>query len=353
MKTLSGRILRTPNFLTPGVLLFIICIAGTTAGLVMAPNVLITGFSHRTPSRNGNYRPVNYQPAVLLNAGHGSNNVSTGNSKNGITSISAQDRMENSQIVSGFLTREQDPGVTAYAIQEMFGINPKDAIKTLISLLTSTQDSKLKAELCLIVASVRNPDLGIDLLDAYMQSSDSEAVSSAFACLVHVANNSLINEIVSRYASSGNLEERGLACQLIAGLKNPDGIEALIRLAEDPAGPDNEPLLQASIYGLTSIGTAPAADYILERLEAGARSNADFLASALSRICNPAAQSALIYAALGNKEAQSARTQAAAIQALANYPNQEVISLLEELAAGNVPEVSQAATESLDRIRRR
>jgi HEAT repeat protein len=124
-------------------------------------------------------------------------------------------------------------------------------------------------------------------------------------------------------------------------------------LAGNPASAPQDSLQEAAIEALGKVGDAQSVSYLLRRLEASAPGQDTQIFNTITRIDNPEAQSALLYAAAGNKEVSAEHGQTAAIYALKNYPNEQSVALLERIAAQEHNEkVLTAAQRTLDDIRK-
>jgi hypothetical protein len=107
------------------------------------------------------------------------------------------------------------------------------------------------------------------------------------------------------------------------------------------------------LSALANVGDAQCVNYLLSRLEASQPGESAYLTNLVGQISQPRAQASLIYAAAGSKDVSAELGRTAAIQALANYPDEQTYVLLEQIASVERNAVAAtAAARALTTIQR-
>ena len=129
----------------------------------------------------------------------------------------------------------------------------------------------------------------------------------------------------------------------------------LMQVVSDPGVPASDGMVSASAQALRQIGTAPAVDAIIGRINSDASAESRALLSAeLRQVVNPAAEASLQSAAMGqSKFAVTPEARVAAISALFNFPSAETQESLKHLQTTEDLEISLAASNTLQAIEAR
>ncbi len=187
------------------------------------------------------------------------------------------------------------------------------------------------------------------LLDWATATTDRAVLRASLTALGHLANAEMIEDIEKRYSLTSLYDDRYRLARIIKDITNPEAVPALMELARATDAPAQ--LVAAATDALASIGTPPAVSLLLQKLEQDQGDGSARLATAIARIDRTEALSTLQFAALGNKDASSTRTRVAAIQALANFTDDQTRQLLTQLRADTTEEVRTAAAAALSQVR--
>jgi len=251
------------------------------------------------------------------------------------------------------LMAEEEGDAALWAATALARIGTPLAAGALLDRLAQTRNGLYKEELCKRAASVKNHDSWPLLLDTVMQSNDTAVVRAASTALSTLADAAVLDEVMVRYDAASTESEIERLNQLVRNLRSPKATEALLSLAGNPASAPQDSLQEAAIEALGKVADAQSVSYLLRRLEASGPGQDTQIFNTITRIDNPEAQAALLYAAAGNKEVSAEHGQTAAIYALKNYPNEQTVALLERITAQeHNAKVLTAALRTLDDIKR-
>lgn len=240
-----------------------------------------------------------------------------------------------------------------WAAEALARIGTPMAASALLDTLAQTKEGSFKEELGRRVAGISNHDSWPLLLDTMTLTGDATVARAASASLARMADTPVIDEIIARYDAAATETEIERLAQLVRNIQSPKAADGLLSLAGDITSAPQDSLQQAAIDALAKVGDAQCVSHLLQRLEAAAPGEGTETYNAITRVSNPDAHAQLLYAAAGNKEVSAESGRAAAIQALANYPNEETVALLERIVAQEANEkVVTAASRTLDDIRK-
>lgn len=239
-----------------------------------------------------------------------------------------------------------------WAAEALARIGTPAAAAALLDTLGQTEEGQFKDDLGRRIAGISNHDSWPLLLDTLLQTEDAAVARATVDSLARMADTPVIDEIIARYEAAATEAEIDRLAHLVGNIQSPRATEALLSLAGDVTSAVQGNLQQAAIDALAKVGDSQCASYLLRRLEATAPGEGASLYNAITKVSNPEAYSQLLYAAAGNKEVSAECGQAAAIQALANYPCEETCALLERIVGEGANEkVVAAASRTLDTIR--
>lgn len=187
------------------------------------------------------------------------------------------------------------------------------------------------------------------LMDWATATTDRAVLRASLTALGRLGDAAMIEDIEKRYAATRLYDERYRLAKVIRNITSPEAAPALMELARRSDAPGE--LVIAATDALASVGTPPAVSLLLQKLESDQGDNSARLATAIARIDRAEALSTLQYAARGNKDAPSIRTRVAAIQALANFNDDQTRALLTQLRTDTTEEVRTAATAALSQVR--
>jgi len=172
---------------------------------------------------------------------------------------------------------------------------------------------------------------------------------------IRVADADAIQDVLDRYDSSTDVEIRTRLAKTISLTSAEEAVEPLRLVVFYGGQPATDGMVLAGASALARIGTQPAIDTLLERLNAEQTDEGRYLIAArLGEVRAPSAETTLQGAALGGgKFSTQAQTRITAIGTLINYPSTETQELLASLASDPTPGVAEAAEEVLGDIQRR
>lgn len=241
-----------------------------------------------------------------------------------------------------------------WAAEALARIGTPAAATVLLDTLEQVKDGPYKEQLAKRTSSISNHDSWPVLLDAVQDTKDPTVQRAAAASLAGMADTAVVDEIVARYDAALTQEEADLLAQTLGNISSPEASASLRALAGDVSVPAQDSLQAAAIAALAEIGDPQSVGYLLQRLEASAPGEGSSLFNTITTIDDPQAQSALLYAAAGNKEVSAERGRTAAICALENYPSTETCQLLERIiATEDNTAVTTAALRTLESIEKK
>ena len=220
-----------------------------------------------------------------------------------------------------------------------------ERIDALLRRMAAMPEGEAKMQLAQEIARLNDRRAIPVLLNWATATTDRAVLRSALSALAPMGDAAMIEEIRRRYAATRSYDDRYRLGKIIANIGNPEAVPDLIALAESTDVPSQ--LAASAADALATIGTPPAVSLLLQRLESLPPDESQQLETTIARINRAAALSTLQFAAQGNKDASSIRTRIAAIQALANFSDQQTAELLAALSRDSVAEISDAAKSSL------
>ncbi|MEN6577789.1 MAG: hypothetical protein ABFD90_15705 [Phycisphaerales bacterium] len=240
-----------------------------------------------------------------------------------------------------------------WAAEALARIGTPAATAALLDTLGQTEEGQFKEDLGRRIAGITNHDSWPLLLDTLLQTTDATVARAAVDSLARMADTPVMDEILARYETATTEAEIECLTQLVGNIQSSRATDALLSLAGDITSAVQDSLQQAAIDALAKVGDSQCASYLLRRLEATTPGEGAGVYNAITQIRNQEAYSQLLYAAAGNKEVSAESGQAAAIEALANYPCEETCVLLERIVAeGSNEKVVTAASRTLEAIGR-
>jgi len=252
----------------------------------------------------------------------------------------------------GEMVMEGDEETARWAAEALARIGTPYATSMLLTAMEDIGNSPLREQLVRQVSGITNHESWPVLMDAMLQNQDAGIQRATAASLARMADTAIVDEIVTLYEATTTEAEKTQLARLVSNISSAKASESLLALAGDPSATPQNNLEEAAIKALANVGDAQSVSYLLQRLEASTPSERSSVYMAITGINQPQAQSALLYAAAGNKEV-SQQGQAAAIYALGNFPNTQTYTLLQQIAATqDDATVLSAAVRTLERIER-
>lgn len=193
------------------------------------------------------------------------------------------------------------------------------------------------------------------VLELLSHAEDPSVFRMAQEIFIRLADAQAIQDVLDRYDGSTDVEERTRLAKTISLTSAEEAVEPLRLVVFDGGQPAGDGMVLAGASALARIGTQPAIDTLLERLNAEQTDEGRYLIAArLAEVRSPSAETTLQGAALGGgKFSTQLQTRITAIGTLINYPSTETQELLASLASDPAPGVAEAAEEVLGEIQRR
>ncbi|MCU0913840.1 MAG: hypothetical protein MUC88_04650 [Planctomycetes bacterium] len=249
------------------------------------------------------------------------------------------------------LLRTAPEDTALWAATALARIGTPAAAGALLDQLAQAKEGTYKEQLAKRVASIENHDSWPLLLDTMMQAGDASVTRAAGESLSLMADAAIIDELVARHGTAATPLEAERLAQLIRNVQSSQATDSLLKLAGNVSTPPQDDLQRAALAALANIGDAPCISHLLQRLEASPPGTGGSIFNAITQIDSPQAQSALLYAAAGNKEVSAEQGRTAAIYALKNYPDPQTVALLERIVAQEQnARVLTAAVRTLNEI---
>lgn len=224
-----------------------------------------------------------------------------------------------------------------------------DRVDRMLRKIAALPEGDEKMLLAQEIARLNDRSIVPVLLNWATTTPDRTILRATLTALARMGDAAMIEDIEKRYAATRGYDDRYRLAKIIAGITNPDAVPSLMALADSTEAPRQ--LVTAAADGLATVGTGPAVSVLLQRFAAEPTEENQRLESMIARINRPDALSTLQYAARGNKDTPSVRGQIAAIQALANFSDEQTVEILSELSSDPTEEVSAAAKIALNRAR--
>jgi HEAT repeat protein len=251
------------------------------------------------------------------------------------------------------LMAEGDPQAGVWAAEALSRIGTPLATVSLLDALEQIKESAYKEEVGKRISGISNHESWPILLDAVQDTGDATVLRAAGSALARMADTPIMDEIIARFDASTESADAARLAQIVSNITSSRATEALVALAGDVATPPRDALERAAISALGKIGDPQSVSYLLRKLEASPPGEGAYVFNTITRISQPQAQAALLYAAAGNKEVSADNGRTAAVQALRNYPDERTCQLLESIIAQEEnTRVATAAIRALESIRK-
>lgn len=229
-----------------------------------------------------------------------------------------------------------------------------EAIHKMATLIVSLPPGDRREEVVRLGSSVANPEAVPAALELLQSADDPGVIRMSQEIFSRLADEEAVQGILDIYDSSNDLDLRNRLESTIASISTEDASRALMFVVSDTAMSARDGMILASAQALRQIGTPPAVDALIERLDSEqTEEGRSLIAVEVAEIRNPLAEASLQNAALGQSRfATQAQTRIAAISTLRHYPSGETQELLLSLSADSDHQVSAAAIESLLEIKK-
>ncbi len=251
----------------------------------------------------------------------------------------------------GELVMQGDGETAKMAAEALARIGTPYAASMLLTALEEMEEGPFREQVAKQMSTIANHESWPVLMDAFLESGDATIQRAVSTSLASMADTAIIDEIVAMYDAATTEEEMAQWARLVSNISSPKANDSLLTLAGDVSSIPQTSLQEASIEALANIGDPKGVSYLFQKLEAASPGEGSYLYTSITKISQPQAQSALLYAAAGNKEVSAEQGRTAAIYALGNYPNTDTYALLQQIAASeDNAAVITAAVRTLERI---
>jgi HEAT repeat protein len=243
-----------------------------------------------------------------------------------------------------------EPEAQDDAIDSLFGLGTTDAIGALVYILQCLQPCELKTDICQKLSQMDTRNVR-DYLLGLMPSAEPETRRALAIALGAQADSGLVMRLVDQFDSASDENEKASAKLVMSAIVSPEATETLAAVVTDPTNGMSDPMVAAAAQALARSASAPSVSTLLRKM--GATENPDeahALGELIEGITSPLAESALIYAAGGNKDASAPEVRLAAVRALANFPSAESLQVLRRLEKDQDPAIQAASKDIANKI---
>lgn len=240
-------------------------------------------------------------------------------------------------------------------VEHLARLGTPAALQDLARIIESLPPGDLREEAVRVASTVDNAESIPVVLDFLQSSADAGVIRMSQEIFARLADPESIQSMVDIYDASTDEELRDRLERTVAYISTEEAVPVLILVVTDTTTPATDGMIRASAQALRQIGTAPAVDSLIERLNIEQNEEGrSAIAMQIAEVRNPAAETSLQTAAVGqSKFASQPQTRITAIGTLLNYPSAETQTLLTSLASDPTPGVAEAAAEVLGEIQHR
>ncbi|MFZ4682917.1 MAG: HEAT repeat domain-containing protein [Terrimicrobiaceae bacterium] len=240
-------------------------------------------------------------------------------------------------------------------IKQLARLGTAAAIQDLAHILESLPLGDLREEAVRIASTAGNPEAVPVVLDLLQSTDDAGVIRMSQEILARLAGPESIQSMLSIYDDSTDTEFRDRLERTVAYISTEEAVPVLKLVVSDISTPATDGMIRAGAQALRKIGTPPAVDTLIERLNSETNEEGrSVIAAQIGEVRAPSAEASLQSAALGqSKFASQVQTRVTAIGTLLYYPSAETQELLAGLAADPDQQISAAATDILTEIKKR
>lgn len=148
------------------------------------------------------------------------------------------------------------------------------------------------------LSATATPETASVWRDALLRTQHPAVERIAIAALARTADSTLVQDLAHAYQSLP-AEQRGRVLQVLEATTHPTALEGLVRTVAADRGEKRSALAVSALYGIASLGTVEAVDYLLRQ---AATDDVDFALMALERVRTRQAVEQIRAAAAGSKD---------------------------------------------------
>lgn len=240
-------------------------------------------------------------------------------------------------------------------VEQLSKLGTAAVIHNLAQILKSLPPGDLREEAVRIASTVDNSEAVPAVLVLLQSTDDAGIIRMSQEIFARLAGPESIQSMLDIYDASTDAELRDRLERTVAYISTEEAVTVLKFVVSDTTSPATDGMIIASAQALRQIGTAPAVDALIERLNIEQNEEGrSAIAIQIADVRNPVAETSLQTAAMGqSKFATQPQTRITAIGTLLNYPSAETQELLAFLASDATPGVGEAAAGVLGEIQRR
>lgn len=241
------------------------------------------------------------------------------------------------------------------AVDELVELGSPQAVEELMSFVVSLPDGDLKEEVVRRSSSITNRESMPTVLAHLVETQDSGVLRMSREIFGRLVDPESIQTLLDDYDSSSDQITRERLAVSVSYISNEIAVPVLMQIMSAPDTSATDGMVRASAQALRQIGTAPAVDALIERINSEtSEEDRALLAAEVGRVTNPLAETSLQIAATGSsKFANTPDARVAAIWGLVNYPSAETREQLTRLQNDSNSQVGFAALEALKVIENR
>ena len=241
------------------------------------------------------------------------------------------------------------------AIDRLAATGSKSAVQVLATFIQGLPAGEFRDDAVRRASMSRDKQSLPALLNLLQSSEDPGIIRVAHEVFSQIADADAVQSVLDLYDNSTDEVLRQRLQKTIALAKSEEAIDPLRTVLSDMQTPAMDGMVRASAQALCQIGTQPAVDALISRLDSDENEESrGIIAAQVQEIRNPVAESSLRNASLGNtKFATSVITRLTTIRALLNHPSAETQETLLSLSSDPNLEIATAAANVLAEIRRR
>ena len=249
----------------------------------------------------------------------------------------------------------QPPAQQKLTVDELVKIGSPHAVQVVMAFIAALPEGDFKEDLVRRALAINNRESIPSILELLRSTTDASVLRVSREVFSKLVDAESLQKVVDTYDATSDSKLRRRLALSVSMLASENVAPLLMQVVSDPGVPASDGMVSASAQALRQIGTAPAVDAIIGRINSDASAESRALLSAeLRQVVNPAAEASLQSAAMGqSKFAVTPEARVAAISALFNFPSAETQESLKHLQTTEDLEISLAASNTLQAIEAR
>jgi HEAT repeat protein len=235
-------------------------------------------------------------------------------------------------------------------LQTLLERGSAEALEGLVHVLHSLKPGDRKTRICQELSQIDTREQR-DILLGLMPSADPDTRRALAIALGAQADSALVMRLIDRFDSTDEVQARDSAQLVMSAIQSPAAMETLAAVVTDPINGMSDPMVAAAADALARAANPPGVNALLQKMSASeSREDSEAIGKLIAAISNPIAESALIFAARGNKDAAKPAVRLAAVRALENFPTLESLAVLQQLQRDDNPDIRAASAAGATKI---